>query len=567
MNRKAGLTPSRKGGEKTAQVRPTPLIVGFDCEWVTEGDRNLVLSYQVACRYGDAEWTCISYTRAAARIRYPETTEEWIAENARNRYKFANIIAGAISEGLRRRHIRAWPKSVIACAHWSRADLSAMEDFAEIKRCFDGVQRTYTTIRKPYSARVCLNGHSRWLSVVLVDTLLLAPGTSKDLAALGRLYDFPKLYVADYILRMDQLLADDPQRYEEYAIRDAQISIRHVAEIMRFVSDELGLSTGKIPVTLGSIAVQYLLKFWADNGIDFDAVMGVKKIRTKVFVSSRNRYVTRLTKKRSQGFQLNENLAKFCFHGGRNECFMYGPTVEGDYREYDLHSAYTTALAVTGIPDYDAAYASADPADFTPDVMGLARIRFRFPPWTRYPSLPVVASGDRGLVFPTTGEAHVTAPEIATARYLGAEIEILQGVIVPWSEAGERPFEIVIRDLLERRGTYQKGSLQNEMFKQLGNSLYGKTCQGLAGIRAFDTREEVYEPVGPSKITNPYIASHVTGLVRAAIGEMIAGLPRVVSVTTDAFITDAPLEDIDVSGPACRACWRRPVSASPGAMS
>jgi hypothetical protein len=52
--------------------------------------------------------------------------------------------------------------------------------------------------------------------------------------------------------------------------------------------------------------------------------------------------------------------------------------------------------------------------------------------------------------------------------------------------------------------------------------------------------------------TNTYIASHVTGLVRAAIGEMIARLPRVVSVTTDAFITDAKVEDIDVSGPACR---------------
>jgi hypothetical protein len=90
------------------------------------------------------------------------------------------------------------------------------------------------------------------------------------------------------------------------------------------------------------------------------------------------------------------------------------------------------------------------------------------------------------------------------------------------------------------------------MFKQLGNSLYGKTCQGLAGKTAFNTREEVYEEVGPSKITNAFIASHVTGLVRAAIGEMIAGLRRVVSVTTDAFITNASLEEIDVSGPACR---------------
>src|SRR5712671_2780314 len=111
-----------------------------------------------------------------------------------------------------------------------------------------------------------------------------------------------------------------------------------------------------------------------------------------------------------------------------------------------------------------------------------------------------------------TGVAYVTAPEIAAARHLGAEIQILHGVIVPWAEGGVRPFEIVIRDLLERRNRHPKGSLQNEMFKQLGNSLYGKTCPGIAGNTAFNTREEVHEEIGPSKITNAYIASYVTGL-------------------------------------------------------
>jgi hypothetical protein len=553
MKKKIGLTSPVKRAGRSAEVRPAPpLIVGFDCEWKTEGDGNLVLSYQVACRYGDVEWTRIYYTRTAERIRHPNAGEEWILSNSRDRYKFAVVIAAAISAGIREGLIRTWPKAVIACAHWSRADLSAMEDFREIKRCFDGVQRTYTTVGKPYIARVCVGGHTRVLAVVLVDTQLLAPGTSKSLAALGRLYDFPKLDVGDYILKMDQLLADDPQLYEEYAIRDAQISARHVAEMLRFVAKELGLSM-KVPVTLGSIAVRYLLEVWKLNCIDANAVNGIEVVEARRYDPSVKRYMTSSNKQRIKGFRLNEELVSACFHGGRNECFVYGPTREAEYREYDLHSAYTTALAAIGIPDYEAACPSADPPEFTADIMGFARVRFRFPPGASYPSLPVVASGDRGLVFPTAGEAFVTAPEIATARHLGAKIEIIHGVIIPWSESGVRPFEIAIKDLLQRRGEHPKGSLQNEMFKQLGNSLYGKTCQGLAGIRVFDTREEEYEEIGASRITNAYIASHVTGLVRAAIGEMIAGLRRVVSVTTDAFITDAMIEDIDMSGPACRA--------------
>lgn len=427
LKKKAGLTSSRKRAAKHAEVRPEPLIVGFDCEWVKEGEGNRVLSYQVACRYGVTEWTWIYYTRSAARIRYPEASEQWIAENFRDRCKFANVIAAAIGLGIRRGFLRAWPKSVVACAHWTRADLSAMEDFDAIKRSFDGVQKTYTVV-KPYFARARLNGHSRCFTIVLVDTRLLAPGTSKSLAALGQLYNFRKLDVGDYIEKMDRLLADNPTRYEEYAIRDAEISARHVAEIMRFVADDLGLSTHKAPITLGSIAVQYLLKSWADHGVDVDAVNGITNLQTKTFNSSNNRYVTRRKKQQSEGFRLNEELANASFHGGRNECFFYGPTPEGEYREYDLHSAYTTALAAIEIPDYSAAYTSIDPAEFTADIMGYARVRFRFPRRTSYPSLPVVASGARGLVFPMTGEAFITAPEIATARHLGAEIQIMHAL-------------------------------------------------------------------------------------------------------------------------------------------
>jgi len=68
-----------------------------------------------------------------------------------------------------------------------------MADFASIKRQFDGVQNTYVTLRKPYEARVNVASHTRKFCVSLVDTQLLMPGASKNLAALGELYAFPKL--------------------------------------------------------------------------------------------------------------------------------------------------------------------------------------------------------------------------------------------------------------------------------------------------------------------------------------------------------------------------------------
>jgi hypothetical protein len=210
-------------------------------------------------------------------------------------------------------------------------------------------------------------------------------------------------------------------------------------------------------------------------------------------------------------------------------------------------------LASLRVPDYDNARPTTDPADFRPDQLGFARVAFEFPAeTTRFPCLPVIASDERGLVYPVSGEAYVTAPEIALARHMGAQITILDGVVVPWIENSPRPFEVVIRELSRRRGEHEKGSLQNEMFKQLGNSLYGKLGQGIKGTTSYNTRDDQRIEIGPSQITNPYLAAHVTGLIRALVSELIASIPHwwtVVSVTTDGFITNAPLAEIGMDGP------------------
>jgi hypothetical protein len=224
------------------------------------------------------------------------------------------------------------------------------------------------------------------------------------------------------------------------------------------------------------------------------------------------------------------------------------------FREYDLVGVYTTALACIRIPDYENVCATTDPKSFDPEVLGFARVHFSFPEETRVPSLPVRA-GERGIIYPIGGTTYATSPEIAGARHQGALIDILDGVIIPWHEDGSPPFMVVIKDLIRRRPQHPPGSLPNEMFKQLGNSLYGKLGQGLKGATGFNTRLDSHEKIGPSRITNPYLAAHVTGLIRALISELIASIPRkrcLISVTTDGFITNAHLHEVDISGPVAK---------------
>lgn len=40
------------------------------------------------------------------------------------------------------------------------------------------------------------------------------------------------------------------------------------------------------------------------------------------------------------------------YRGGRNECFMYGVDNSQLWYDYDLTSAYTTAMSILGDPDY-----------------------------------------------------------------------------------------------------------------------------------------------------------------------------------------------------------------------
>ena len=53
-------------------------------------------------------------------------------------------------------------------------------------------------------------------------------------------------------------------------------------------------------------------------------------------------------------------------------------------------------------------------------------------------------------------------------------------------------------------------------------------------------------------MTNPYMAAHTTGFVRATLAEVMNSIPServVVSATTDGFLTNATMEELDLTGP------------------
>lgn len=237
---------------------------------------------------------------------------------------------------------------------------------------------------------------------------------------------------------------------------------------------------------------------------------------------------------------------------------MMGVTPSDHWYDYDLAGAYTTGLLDILTPDYGNIRLSKNPDDYCGHVMGFALVTFRFPESVPYPSLPV-RTDQYGLFFPLSGESWATAPEIELALSLGAEMTIHNGIIVPWicatsphNSESTSVFLPFVQQVRENRNRHIKGSLGEKFWKEIGNSLYGKLAQGLRAKTAFDTARGVNRSLPPSSVTQPFFAAHVTGFIRAVVGELMNALPSdstVVSVTTDGFLTNCSLNKINMSGP------------------
>lgn len=143
------------------------------------------------------------------------------------------------------------------CMHESAADLSMLKDFEEFKESLDIVGRSFVTRSK--SIIIDFKEGTSKSKVHIRDTALIAPMGAKSLAAIGQIYgpEFHKVDIGDYRSRMSDLLKDDKNLFERYAIMDARITLQHARsmESFYFTLGKLG-----VPLTISGISKAYVLK-------------------------------------------------------------------------------------------------------------------------------------------------------------------------------------------------------------------------------------------------------------------------------------------------------------------
>jgi hypothetical protein len=529
-------------------------IIGFDTEYVTpespsssddirEGRaKSRVLSYQFHCLLPSGEsWSGIAVPPDGERMSMGELIVFALGSHPPDSSSLL-------------------PLTIYLVGHYTKADLPGFSDFDTIKKIASAVRSSFVSTDASFDFLVRADNGEVELKVLLRDTFLLAPAGSQSLAALGDILSIPKVILNDDPAtereikgRMDKLRSDNWILFRRYAIQDAVICAEYARRIIRLCERHLGKA--RLPVTLTAIGVDLLLKSWKDGARDADAILGRETVKEKRWKKRLNRYQTENREVAQVNYALYETLATEAYHGGRNEQYWFGPAFLDDWTDYDLSSAYATGMALIGTPDWKQFKHTLAVDDFGVQTLGYALVDFEFPDSVRFPSLPVRT--DNGLVFPRKGQSFCAAPEIALARSLGATLKIQHGVAIA-SDNSEPVFSGYIKHCITERRKHPKKSLDDLFWKELSNSTYGKTAQGLREKRVYDSRAMDMAALPPSKITNPYFAAYITSFVRAVIGEILNALPNrvcVFSCTTDGFLTNATKPEIDVAvqGPIARA--------------
>jgi hypothetical protein len=104
-----------------------------------------------------------------------------------------------------------------------------------------------------------------------------------------------------------------------------------------------------------------------------------------------------------------------------------------------------------------------------------------------------------------------------------------------------KPFNAIINNLKTLRRQFPKGTVNNMLYKELGNGIYGNIVKGLSNKKEFDVLTGQMSRIKASVLSNPILASWTKAFIRSVIGACLKEYPKigckVISVTTYGFLT------------------------------
>lgn len=415
------------------------------------------------------------------------------------------------------------------------------------------------------------------------DTMTHAPAGSKSLKTLGKTIGIPKLdvegvYGAKVKDHMGEFLKAHPVDFSLYALQDTVVTLLYAASLY-------GVN-GKIPLTMtsqGASVLRDVMKKYlgVSTTKDFD-----RKFRGMVTTSEgkfdedlgrykRDKHIDYI----SSHVEAIQSMCAKSYSGGWNGSIEIG-LIRSHTFDVDSKNAYPTGMSSVEDIDWEnPIHRELDGVDLSlddfinpktgsldPALPLFGEVSFEFPSSAVQPTIPISTAHGLIYVLKTFEGQRVTCagPELylALKAYPGVKIHVYSGFILNTIERKEespyfrdrisRSLGAGVLQLVVDRNRFPKGSLENKILKTIVNASYGKTAQDVSKKKHWDGLSNMMQDLGFSNLTSPYHASMITSLVRSLLLAAYIELSRkgyeFYSVTTDGFITSAPLEVLEKCG-------------------
>jgi len=493
------------------------LIIGFDSEWNPETGE--LLSIQFAVVKNGSLFSRVYYVN--------ELSTQSLLVHVLNFLSEAKVVLSGISK----------PR-IYLVAHFAQSEISKIRDYLK-----EWKLRVYN---KAMSAEASLGAledleyeselHQRgWAKrgKYRLKILDLYGYFARGLEKVGELVGLPKVEFDTSQIHL--IIKRDPDLFEAYAKRDAEICAKAFTELRERFLRDFEIDILKYPTTASLAGAIFRLKSLKEPNAPFKMVPKSSK-RQK---ASGEWVETFSWVPEFAGSRDIRYMALKCYWGGRTECYARG-YLKGKFEYRDIISIYPSASMLQPLPNKDTKWIRFDSLKEAMPLEGFCRVRFEFPAECKYPCLPVMPVKPEKLFFPWSGESYCTLTELRTALELGAKIREIEGYgFKPSQSERNHALKEFMSYFLRLKESEPEGSLMREMWKLIMNSLIGKFHQtspeydenymlsfmqktGLRDLSDPKLRRYLYKPPVVGPCWAPEWATLITGKARALMAEFIS---------------------------------------------
>ena len=406
------------------------------------------------------------------------------------------------------------------------------------------------------------------VNLLFRDTMCFAPAEGKSLAILGDCVAVPKISLPEGVIsNMQPYLVNNKDAFLSYAAQDALVTIMYGSRLWGINKEWCLTATSGSAFAIKQSIADYMEipknKCGRTDKESFNRIYrGYRDVKKGMISTPVGLRPAKAEEPVSYEAGQLHRFAANSYCGGYNTCSIPGVFEGFQTYDFDLENAYPTAMCLIFDIDWDnpieREFKNEDlslQAFHTPMDPMFCLIDFEFPESVKYPCIAIHNRGS--IIFPRKAEAvYASGPSMFLALRLGAKVHVRYGYVARILFKGVEPsmsLRIACRQMVSDRAiareTYGKGSIEEKLLKLFVNGGYGKIAQNVIEKHTWDAWREEMEDIGCSSITSPERAALITDIVRCMlIGTMNQlserGL-RTFSVTTDGFITEASLDDVN----------------------